>query len=173
MGEKSVVCQSCSMPLMNEQDYGTESDETFSNIYCKYCYQQGNFTNPDATVESIAELGAKIVSDMYQIPADTAVNFVIEQVKVLYRWSGRVVPYCQSCGMPIFSEGDAGTEKDGSLSGEYCTYCYQNGTFVEDQLTYEDMIKKYSPMISAHLNISEDNAEKMVRTFTANLKRWS
>ena len=74
--------------------------------------------------------------------------------------------------MPIFSEKDTGTEKDCSLSDVYCTYCYQNGRFVEDQLTYEDMIKKYSPMISAHLKIPQDKAEKMVRAFTSNLKRW-
>ena len=172
MKQTSGICQSCSMPLMTQQDYGTDNDETFSNIYCKYCYQQGNFTYPNATVETIANHGAKIMSDLYQIPADNAKNFMTEQVKVLYRWSGRIVPNCQSCGMPIFSDEDAGTEKDGSLTDVYCTYCYQNGKFVEEQLTHEDMIKKCYPMIAAHLNIPDDKAEKMVRVFTSNLKRW-
>lgn len=172
MNETSGICQSCSMPMMSQQDYGTESDGTVSKIYCKYCYHQGKFTNPEATVETIADHGAKIMSDMYLIPADNAKNFMIGQIKMLYRWSGRIIPYCQSCGMPIFSDEDAGTEKDGLLSNEYCTHCYQKGKFVEEQLTHEDMIKKCYPMIAAHLKIPDDKAEKMVRVFTSNLKRW-
>lgn len=35
--------------------------------------------------------------------------------------------FCQSCGMPLTSNEVCGTNADGSLSADYCTYCYQNG----------------------------------------------
>lgn len=36
-------CQSCAMP-MNDEDFGTEKDGSKSSDYCKYCYQNGEFT---------------------------------------------------------------------------------------------------------------------------------
>ncbi len=46
---------------------------------------------------------------------------------------------CQSCSMPIDDPALAGTERDGSLSETYCTYCYRNGELVNPQLTLEQM----------------------------------
>ena len=40
--------------------------------------------------------------------------------------------FCQSCGMPLTSNEVCGTNADGSLSADYCTYCYQNGKFTQD-----------------------------------------
>ena len=53
----SGVCQSCGMPLMSPADRGTESDGTPSAQYCTYCYQNGKFTDPSATVELMSEKG--------------------------------------------------------------------------------------------------------------------
>ncbi len=40
--------------------------------------------------------------------------------------------FCQSCGMPLAKdENSGGTEKDGSKSEKYCSYCYKNGEFVD------------------------------------------
>ena len=40
--------------------------------------------------------------------------------------------FCQSCGMPLSKDPkNGGTEKDGSKSTEYCSYCYVNGEFFE------------------------------------------
>ncbi len=47
--------------------------------------------------------------------------------------------FCQSCSMPIDDTGMRGTEKDGSLSREYCKYCYVNGTFTEPDMTIHEM----------------------------------
>ena len=47
--------------------------------------------------------------------------------------------FCQSCSMPLDNPGLLGTEKDGSPSHEYCTYCYQHGAFVNPQMTLEEM----------------------------------
>ena len=36
----------------------------------------------------------------------------------------------QSCGMPIASKEQMGLEKDGSVSLDYCRYCYERGEFI-------------------------------------------
>ena len=42
---------------------------------------------------------------------------------------------CQSCGMPPkHDQGNGGTEKDGSKTTKYCSYCYQKGTFMQPQI---------------------------------------
>ncbi len=38
--------------------------------------------------------------------------------------------HCQSCGMPLHRDPQlGGTNKDGSRSIEYCSYCYLDGDF--------------------------------------------
>lgn len=44
-------CQSCAMPMAKPDDYGTNLDGSQSKEYCHYCYQNGQFTEPDITVE--------------------------------------------------------------------------------------------------------------------------
>lgn len=42
------ICQSCGMPMSKDpKNGGTEKDGSKSNKYCSYCYQNGNFTNPE------------------------------------------------------------------------------------------------------------------------------
>lgn len=39
--------------------------------------------------------------------------------------------FCQSCGMPLKQDlKRGGTEKDGSKSLKYCSYCYADGEFL-------------------------------------------
>jgi radical SAM superfamily enzyme len=47
--------------------------------------------------------------------------------------------FCQSCSMPLDNPALRGTEKDGSKSVEYCSYCYQNGSFINPDMTLEEM----------------------------------
>lgn len=47
--------------------------------------------------------------------------------------------FCQSCGMPLEKAELMGTEKDGSQSHEYCTYCYQGGAFVNPGMHLKEM----------------------------------
>lgn len=54
-----LFCQSCGMPLDAPGDKGTEADGTPSGDYCRYCYQAGAFTAPEATVEDMIALNLK------------------------------------------------------------------------------------------------------------------
>ena len=47
--------------------------------------------------------------------------------------------FCQSCSMPLDKPEQQGTEKDGSKSKEYCTYCFQNGAFINPNMTMDEM----------------------------------
>jgi hypothetical protein len=47
---------------------------------------------------------------------------------------------CQSCGMPLKQDPkQGGSEKDGSKSTKYCSYCYQEGKFVGDFKSAKEM----------------------------------
>jgi hypothetical protein len=46
---------------------------------------------------------------------------------------------CQSCSMPLNRTELFGTEKDGSMNGDYCNYCYQNGAFTVPDMSMEQM----------------------------------
>ena len=39
--------------------------------------------------------------------------------------------FCQSCGMPLTNE-ILGTNADGTFNEDYCTYCYKDGKFTQD-----------------------------------------
>ncbi len=51
MKKSFKTCQSCGMPLKKDpQKGGTNKDGSKSNMYCSYCYEDGEFTQPDMTV---------------------------------------------------------------------------------------------------------------------------
>lgn len=78
---------------------------------------------------------------------------------------------CQSCGMPMSQDPQGGgTNADGSLSSEYCSYCYQNGAFTQPDITAEAMREQVKE------KLKEYKIPSILRThFTRNipkLKRW-
>jgi hypothetical protein len=57
MEEKYMkFCQSCMMPLIEGEESGTESDGSKSHKYCHYCYKDGEFTAPNATMEEMKNI---------------------------------------------------------------------------------------------------------------------
>lgn len=52
---------------------------------------------------------------------------------------------CQSCSMPLKKDpSGGGTEADGSLSLDYCSYCYSGGRFTQPDWTVgrmQDFVK--------------------------------
>ncbi|ATH91972.1 transcriptional regulator [Bacillus glycinifermentans] len=53
---ETLVCQSCSMPMAGEALSGTERDGAKSRDYCMYCYKNGEFEQPGATLEDMIEI---------------------------------------------------------------------------------------------------------------------
>lgn len=57
---------------------------------------------------------------------------------------------CQSCSMPLAKDKKGGgSEVDGSKSTSYCSYCYQDGKFINPQLTAKDMQLKVEKFLCA------------------------
>ena len=78
--------------------------------------------------------------------------------------------FCQSCAMPM-SDEHFGTEKDGSKSEDYCSYCYQDGEFTSD-ISMEEMINYSAPKAAEATGMSEEVARKMCEDMFPHLKRW-
>ena len=51
-----MFCQSCTLPIDNIDDRGSEKDGSKSDIYCKYCYKDGAFTDPGMTLERMTDI---------------------------------------------------------------------------------------------------------------------
>ncbi len=82
-----------------------------------------------------------------------------------------MVKICQSCSLPIDSDEYKGTNKDLSLSSEYCKYCYENGEFKDDR-TLEEEIENLIPMYIDERDISVEEARRILTETLSKLKRW-
>ena len=49
------ICQSCAMPMPNDELYGTNADGSKNSDYCIYCYKDGEFLQK-ATMEQYIEM---------------------------------------------------------------------------------------------------------------------
>ena len=85
MKMNEINCQSCGMPLnKDKKTIGKEVDGTLSEMYCSHCYQNGEFTLPDITVEEMrARVTEKIIE--MKIPRFVA-KFLTRNTYKLKRW---------------------------------------------------------------------------------------
>ena len=72
------------MPIDDPEDRGTEKDGTKSTDYCKYCYQNGEFTDPGQTLD---KMKATVIEQMnkQQIP-DELLQKSLSMLPCLKRW---------------------------------------------------------------------------------------
>ena len=77
---------------------------------------------------------------------------------------------CQSCGMPIKEVSELGTEKDGSISKDYCKYCYKDGEFI-DKVTMEEYINMCS-QYGAQAGMTNEQMKDLCTKLFPTLKRW-
>lgn len=85
--------------------------------------------------------------------------------------------FCQSCGMPLNTKEDFGTNKDMSQNDDYCTYCFKEGSFVQN-ITMNEMIEHCLQYLDefnkdAPQKMSIDEARANMREFFPHLKRWA
>jgi hypothetical protein len=85
-GPKGPFCQSCGMPLSKDKGGGgTEKDGSKSADYCSNCYQNGQFTEPNLTLE---QMQVKVKGKMQEmhIPGFLA-SYFMKDMPNLKRWS--------------------------------------------------------------------------------------
>lgn len=83
--ENVKVCQSCGMPMQSEELYGTNADGSKNDEYCTYCYKDGQFGNPDETLEEMINTCVPFMVEegMSEEEARTQLNGILPQLK---RW---------------------------------------------------------------------------------------
>lgn len=78
-------CQSCAMPLKKTEDRGTEKNLDVSTMYCKHCYQEGEFTQKDISVDEMKEF-VKNKSIEMGLPKFLA-GMYVKSLHKLKRWN--------------------------------------------------------------------------------------
>lgn len=84
---KGPYCQSCGMPLRRPEVYGTNADGSASTEFCKFCYQNGTYTQPNITMEQMIEKVADIMARRGHDRAESkrkASTYIVR----LKRWRG-------------------------------------------------------------------------------------
>lgn len=72
------------------------------------------------------------------------------------------VTVCQSCGMPLTTPSQFGTEADGSTTREYCIYCYKEGKFEQPGMSLEGMTEMCTAILKDE-GMDEESAGSMLR----------
>lgn len=83
----SYYCQCCSMPIPDPELHGTEADGSPSSSYCKYCYNDGDFTAKDVDMDEFIETTAQMEADALGITREEAVSLLGTLLPHLQRWS--------------------------------------------------------------------------------------
>ncbi len=89
------------------------------------------------------------------------VNYYMENPEII----------CQSCGMPIVTAEDCGSDSLGSRSFEYCYHCYSGGKFTDEGISVEERIEQ-SVKAAVAKGIPEEKARKMATLVIPQLSRW-
>jgi hypothetical protein len=76
------------MPIDNPALAGTEKDGSPSQDYCKFCYQNGEFTNPGLTLDEMKKRMDNIM-DKEKLPADK-LEAAVNRLPNLKRWNKNV-----------------------------------------------------------------------------------
>ena len=79
---------------------------------------------------------------------------------------------CQSCGMPIRTKEEFGTDANGRKNKEYCHFCFKDGKFTDEGITMEQKIDKLVEIAKTKMNIPEEKAREMANRVIPKLKRW-
>jgi len=86
MEKKYKYCQSCGMPMKKSPNGGGSNiDGTISRIYCALCYEDGQFTNPDWSVNQMQNFVKKKMKEMGFLMSLLA-NSYSKKITNLKRW---------------------------------------------------------------------------------------
>jgi len=81
-------CQSCGMPLKKSPNGGgTEADGSISKKFCAYCYEKGQFKQPNITAQQMQELVKGKMKEM-GFPSFIA-SFLSKGIPKLERWKNK------------------------------------------------------------------------------------
>lgn len=80
-------CQSCGMPLSKEfGNSGTNADGTTTDEFCVFCFANGDFTNPNQTLEEMIASSVENMTSDLQMPLERATELAYSFIPTLRRW---------------------------------------------------------------------------------------
>ncbi|MFA5995765.1 MAG: zinc ribbon domain-containing protein [Patescibacteria group bacterium] len=79
------ICQSCGMPMKADKDFGTNQDKTINQEYCTHCYQAGQYTAPDITLDQMTK-GCVGIMTQFGVPEMQAKQQMETLLPTLKRW---------------------------------------------------------------------------------------
>ena len=146
---RQLICQCCGMPLGEDEVISKESDGTFNEDYCKWCYADGVHTYSDMN-ELIDVCVGQMASEAF--PEDQVRAYLQKLLPTLDYWKryeelsddGQFDAFKQKVMEEINDlhiEGLPRVEKLHALVGKYVNLAYRlpNGTkvqFLNDETTY-------------------------------------
>ncbi len=84
-----IICQSCGMPLEQNDHYGTEKDGSQNAEYCIFCFKDGEFT-ADITMDEMIAFCAEHIDEWGM---DITKEEAIAQMKIHFptfkRWANK------------------------------------------------------------------------------------
>ncbi|SDY11868.1 Putative zinc ribbon domain-containing protein [Evansella caseinilytica] len=86
MEKEMRFCQSCSMPLENPEQFGTNADGSKNEEYCHYCFKDGKFVANVTMVEMIEQCIPHVSGGNPWPDEATARNAMLELFPKLKRW---------------------------------------------------------------------------------------
>lgn len=90
MEKTHTNCQSCGMPMRKSPGGGgMNADGTKSAMYCSYCFENGQFKQPDMTVQQMQNFVKGKMKEM-GIPGFLA-GFFTKRIPRLERWKRKKV----------------------------------------------------------------------------------
>ena len=80
-------CNSCGRPIVKE-DQGTNEDGSLNPEFCKDCFQNGKYTEPDITLtEMIVRKSKEMMEKNPRLPETTATGITTTFIPGLKRWN--------------------------------------------------------------------------------------
>jgi hypothetical protein len=84
--ENMIFCQSCGMPLAQDNDFGNNADGSKNQDYCAYCYKDGKFTQ-DVTMDGMIDICVPFIMEANkEMTEEDARNGMQEWFPTLKRW---------------------------------------------------------------------------------------
>ncbi len=85
--DDKIRCQSCGMPLSADfGNLGTNADGTKTDEYCSLCFQNGEFTAPNQTLEEMINSSIENMTEDLNMPPEKAAELANSFIPKLRRW---------------------------------------------------------------------------------------
>ena len=83
--DEKLKCQSCGLPIGTGL-FGTEADGSASEEYCKSCFENGTFREPNITQDKMTGRTTANLIDDFNMSPEEAEKFANDTIPKLKRW---------------------------------------------------------------------------------------